>query len=116
MDTARFTPPFPIGQFEVSVEVAAIGAFLTGREPTIRHHDTRAGHGRLVGKLATKLCHTDIGDCPCKVAIGHHAAHVQILDADGVEAFDQIRGQLMQGVIADIGDPSMKPCQIRLGL
>jgi hypothetical protein len=50
------------------------------------------------------------------MAICHHAADVQILDADGIEAFDQIRGQLMQGVFADIGDPRMKPCQFNLVL
>jgi len=50
------------------------------------------------------------------VPILHHAADVQVFDADGMEAPRQVGRELVQGVQAHVGDAGMKAGQPGLGL
>ncbi len=51
-----------------------------------------------------------------QAAIPHHAGHVQILDPDHRKSAGQARGELVQSILADAGDPGVQPCQSGAGL
>lgn len=38
------------------------------------------------------------------MAVRHHAAHVQVLDADGMEPARDLCGEFVQGIEADVGE------------
>ncbi len=44
------------------------------------------------------------------MAVRHHAAHIQVLDADGMEPPGEVGRELVQGIRADVGDTGMEPC------
>ena len=45
----------------------------------------------------------------------HRAAHIQVLDADGVKSAREAGRELVQGVLADVGYARMQLGQPRLG-
>ena len=105
--------PLPIRECQAGVDTSAIAASLAGRIPLVRHDDTSALHRGLVFDLPTKLEHADIGDGTREFAVCHHAAHVQVFDADHIELVHDLRGGLVQRVLPDVGDPRVQPGQPR---
>lgn len=89
---------------------------LAARVEPICHNDLPAAHHRLVFQLPTELEEAHIGDGAGQMAVPHHAAHVQVLNANGVESAREVRRELVQGVRTDRGNAGMQPRQLRLGL
>ncbi len=56
-----------------------------------------------------------IGNGSRQMAVCHHTSHVQILNADGVEAAREIGRELVLGIIADVAAAGRQPRQLRLG-
>jgi hypothetical protein len=50
------------------------------------------------------------------VAVSYHATNIQVLNANALEGLGQVRRRLMRRIFADIGDPSVQPSQLVLGL
>src|SRR5712691_9203587 len=84
--------------------------------PAIRHDNPAAIHCRLIFKLSPELMEAHVGNRSRQPIIRHHAAHVQILNADHSEPCHQCRCQLMQGIRPDMGNPRMKPGNFGLRL
>lgn len=92
---ARRPPPRQHRQWEHIHPVATARACLAVRVPAIHHDDLTAAPRRLVLQLAVQLTRSHVSDCPRQATISEHALHVQVFNANGVEAASNIRAQLM---------------------
>ncbi|MCY1184357.1 hypothetical protein D9M73_250450 [compost metagenome] len=96
--------------------MAACRACLAAGVEAVGHYHFAAAHVRLVLQLPPHLEKAHVGDRTRQMPVFHHAAHVQIFNADGMEAARQVRRELVQGIRADGGDASMQLRQLCLRL
>ena len=81
------------------------GVLIHQQQPTTAHHRhlDAAQRGLVLDELPERP-ESGIADRAGKAVVFDHAAHVQILNADGVKPARQTRRELMQGILADIAD------------
>src|SRR5262249_30413532 len=108
-ETAVLATKHPLRQVQFGFYRTAAGTGLARRIPPIHHDDCRAIKAGLVLKLPPKLEETAVHNRAGKAAVARHAAHVQIPNADPPETFRQPRRRLVGGILADVGNASMKP-------
>ena len=104
MLAAVFT--FELSDFQAKVGVdmsTGIASFAARKEP-IRNPQLAAIPSALVSQHRTELPKAGATDMLGELVILDHAAHVQVLDCQHVETPNQIRGELVQCVLAAVGD------------
>jgi len=103
-DATNRACPFTNRQRQRGNNVAAIVTPLTGREEAVNLDHLFAVPGALVLQQAHKLAHRGITECLGQAVVADHPAHVQILDANHVEAAYQGSGDFLHVVEAGIRD------------
>lgn len=95
-------------------DYAATRATLGTWIPTVNLSEVLAVPSALVLGLQPKPTKTSVTDALGEAVVPDHAAHVQVLNADHVEAFDQIGRDLVQVVRSGISDVCVNPGNLEL--
>lgn len=85
---------------DMSARIAPLG---TWKEP-VRHPQLAAIPSALVSQHLPELSKTRVTDGSCQLPVAHHPAHVQVLDCQHVETTHQVSRELVQRVLAAVGN------------
>jgi len=108
--------PLPRTQRQLFPHVPAARAHLAARVPAIDKHYPAAAPGRLVFELTAQLRPPHVGNRARQAPVPQQAFHVQVLDADGVEAAHDAGRELVQAIPAQVADPGMQLRQFQFRL
>src|SRR5271169_1115504 len=105
---APWAGPPAHGERQVLKDVLASRAASAARKEAVHEPELPAVPGAFVGQHPPELEEADVTNAPGHAPAPHHAAHVQVLDAEDAEAPDKVRRQLGKVVPAAVGDPGVQ--------
>ena len=106
---ALWASPLPNLQWEFFKDVPAVETPLARRVEAVASPQFPSVPLALVPEHRQELAEGCIGERASKTVVLGHAAHVQVLDGDHVEATDKIGSGFMQVVSSSISDPGVEP-------
>ena len=95
-------------RFDVSAIRAAFGRWIE----RVSQENLTTVPLTFVYQLPPEFVKTHIRNRLCQMMVLQHAAHVQVFQHDCRLGFRQQTGSLMQGILANVGDPQVRPGQL----
>ena len=88
-------------------------ASFAARKVPIRNPQLPTIPSALVSQHRTKLSEAGATDMLGELMILDHAAHVQVLNRQNIEATHQVGSQFVQRILPTVGDLSVQPCDLQ---
>jgi hypothetical protein len=116
LSATAFAGPPAFAETHRSSDHAADVAGFRGGEPAISLDNDAPGERRLVGKLPADFAHRCVHHGLGEVTVRCHPLDIQIFDANPSKVPDQPSSEVVRHILADVGDPLVKPGDLCPGL